>query len=101
VENPNVVKVYADYKDKGFEILGVSFDEDKAKWIDAIQADQLTWSHVSDLKGWKSVAASLYAVNSIPHTVLIDPDGVIIEKNLRGDALREKLVELIDKKTKG
>lgn len=101
VENPNVVKVYADYKDKGFEILGVSFDEDKTKWIDAIKADHLAWSHVSDLKGWKSVAASLYAVNSIPHTVLINPDGVIIEKNLRGDALREKLVELIGKKTKG
>ncbi len=96
IENPNVVKVYKDFKDKGFEILGVSFDEDRAKWLDAIQADQLTWMHVSDLKGWKSMAAGIYAVNSIPHTVLIDPDGIIIAKNLRGDALREKLAELID-----
>ncbi len=101
MENPNVVKVYNDYKDKGFEILGVSFDEDKNKWVDAIKADHLTWSQVSDLKGWKSMAAGLYAVNSIPHTVLIDPQGIIIAKNLRGDSLREKLVELIDKKSKG
>lgn len=96
MENPNVVNVYKDYKDKGFEILGVSFDEDKAKWLEAIQADQLTWAHISDLKGWKSMAAGLYAVNSIPHTVLIDPDGIIIAKNLRGDELRQKLAELID-----
>ncbi len=100
MENPNVVKTYNDYKDKGFEILGVSFDEDKTKWVDAIEADHLTWSQVSDLKGWKSKAAGLYAVNSIPHTVLIDPDGIIIAKNLRGDSLRERLVELIDKKTR-
>lgn len=93
-ENPNVVKLYNDYKEKGFEIIGVSFDESRAKWIDAIHQDQLTWPHVSDLKGWSSAAGKLYAVNSIPATVLLDREGNIIAKNLRGDALRKKLEEI-------
>lgn len=94
IENPNVVKLYNDYKDKGFEIIGVSFDESRSKWIDAIHQDQLTWPHVSDLKGWSSVAGKLYAVNSIPATVLLDREGNIVAKNLRGDALRKKLEEI-------
>lgn len=93
-ENPNVVKLYNDYKDKGFEIIGVSFDESRSKWIDAIHQDQLIWPHVSDLKGWSSVAGKLYAVNSIPATVLLDREGNIVAKNLRGDALRKKLEEI-------
>lgn len=93
-ENPNVVNLYNDFKDKGFEIIGVSFDESRSKWIDAIHQDQLTWPHVSDLKGWSSAAGKLYAVNSIPATVLLDRDGKIIAKNLRGDALRKKLEEI-------
>lgn len=92
-ENPNVVKLYKDYQGKGFEIIGVSFDESRTKWIDAIHQDQLTWPHVSDLKGWASEAGKLYAINAIPATVLLDREGKIIAKNLRGDALRKKLEE--------
>ena len=93
-ENPNVVNLYNDFKGKGFEIIGVSFDESRSKWIDAIHQDQLTWPHVSDLKGWSSAAGKLYAVSSIPATVLLNREGTIIAKNLRGDALRKKLEEL-------
>jgi len=94
-ENPSVVKLYADYKAKGFEILGVSLDEDGASWKEAIHADGITWLQVSDLLGWGCEAGKLYAVNSIPHTVLLDQNGVIIAKNLRGDELRAKIAELI------
>jgi len=93
-ENPNVVKLYSDFKDKGFEILGVSLDEDRNRWLGAIEADSLTWPHVSDLEGWGSAAGKMYGINSIPATVLINPDGIIVDKNLRGDALRQKLEEL-------
>ncbi len=93
-ENPNVVRIYNDYKDKGFEIIGVSFDESKSKWIDAIHQDQLTWPHISDLKGWQSYAAKLYSIQAIPATILLDREGIIIAKNLRGEALREKLEEI-------
>lgn len=93
-ENPNVVRLYEEFKPKGFEILGVSFDTNREAWIQAIGVDGLTWSQVSDLQGWQSEAGRLYAVNSIPHTVLLDPEGVIIAKNLRGDALHNKLNEI-------
>lgn len=93
-ENPNVVKLYNDFSDKGFEIIGVSFDDDRDRWIGAIHQDGLTWPHVSDLKGWKSAAGQLYAINSIPATVLLDRKGKIVAKNLRGAELREKLEEL-------
>ncbi|MDF1547987.1 MAG: TlpA disulfide reductase family protein [Bacteroidales bacterium] len=96
-ENPNNVKLYADYKDKGFEILGVSFDKKREAWVKAINDDGLTWPQVSDLKYWKSEAGKLYGVSAIPHTVLLDKDGIIIAKNLRGDELRTKVSELIDK----
>jgi len=94
IENPNVVRLYNDFSDKGFEIIGVSFDEDRGRWIKAIHDDGLVWPHVSDLKGWQSAAGKLYAINSIPATVLLDRDGNIVAKNLRGDELREKLEEL-------
>ena len=93
-ENPDVVNLYNDFKDRGFEIIGVSFDDNRDRWIKAILDDGLTWSQVSDLKGWQSAAGKLYAINAIPATVLLDRDGKIVAKNLRGDALREKLEEL-------
>ncbi|WP_346751472.1 redoxin domain-containing protein [Splendidivirga corallicola] len=94
-ENPNVVKLYNELSDKGFEIIGVSFDSDKEKWLKAIKDDNLTWYHVSDLGGWGNEVGKLYGVRAIPHTILLDPDGVIIDKNLRGEALRERLEELL------
>jgi peroxiredoxin len=95
-ENPNVVKLYNAYKSKGFEIYGVSLDNNKEKWQKAIQADGLTWTHVSDLKGWQSAAGQAYGVQSIPATVLIDPKGRIVAKNLRGEALEKKVAELLN-----
>lgn len=94
-ENPNVVSVYNDFKDNGFDIIGVSFDKDKAKWMQAITTDGLTWHHVSDLKYWDNEAGKLYAINSIPANVLLDPKGIIIAKNLRGEDLRTKLEEVL------
>ncbi|ALJ00559.1 TlpA disulfide reductase family protein [Rufibacter tibetensis] len=95
-ENPNVVRMYNKYKDKGFEIFGVSLDQDRGKWLKAIENDKLTWPHVSDLKGWESSAASLYGITAIPQTVLLDKEGKIIAKNLRGAALEEKLASLLN-----
>ena len=96
-ENPNVVKVYHKYHDKGFEIYSVSLDRDKASWIKAIEADGLIWSyHVSDLGYWQSKGAQIYGVNSVPATFLIGKDGRIIAKNLRGGALENALKELFD-----
>ena len=94
-ENPNVVRMYNKYKSKGFEIYGVSFDQDKTKWEKAIEKDGLTWTHVSDLKGWESAAGQTYGVKSIPQTVLLDPQGRIIAKNLRGEELEEKLKSVL------
>lgn len=95
VENPNVVLAYNKFHDKGFDIVGVSFDKDHDKWVEAIEEDSLTWTHVSDLKYWNSAAGKLYAIKSIPQNILIDPDGIIIEKNLRGQELQNKLEELL------
>ncbi|MEQ8519707.1 MAG: TlpA disulfide reductase family protein [Cytophagales bacterium] len=96
-ENPNVVAMYNDLHDQGpgFEILGVSLDESKENWIKAIEADELSWPHVSDLKGWSNSVADQYGVMSIPHTVLVDPDGIIIAHKLRGEELRNKLESLL------
>lgn len=94
-ENPNVVRMYNAYKSKGFEIYGVSLDQSKEKWLGAIEKDGLTWPQVSDLKGWESAAASLYNVTAIPQTILLDPDGKIIAKNLRGEELEAKLASLL------
>lgn len=93
-ENPNVVAAYKKYHDKGFEILGVSLDSSKAPWLKAIATDGLTWNHVSDLKGWKNSAAATYGVKSVPASFLIGPDGKVIGKDLRGEALHEKLASL-------
>ncbi len=97
-ENPNVVAVFNAYKDKGFGIFGVSLDRDKDKWLEAIAKDNLTWPHVSDLKYWDNDAAKLYAVNSIPANFLLNKKGEIIGKGLRGEDLKTKIAELLDKK---
>ena len=94
-ENPNVVKAYQGYTSKGFDILGVSFDKDRAKWIQATKDDDLTWNHVSDLLGWGNAAGKLYGINSIPANVLLDMNQKIIAKNLRGEDLQKKLAELL------
>ncbi len=94
-ENPNVVKAFQKYKDKGFDVFGVSLDKNKDAWIKAIQHDGLTWTQVSDLAYWNSAPAKLYGVRAIPANFLIDPSGIIIARNLRGEALEEKLNELL------
>lgn len=93
-ENPNVVKLYNKHKDKGFEILGISLDNNKQRWLNAIEKDQLTWPQISDLKGWSNVVAQQYQVTSIPKTFLLDPEGKIIGVNLRGPSLEAKLEEI-------
>ena len=93
-ENPNLVKAYAKYHDKGFEIVGVSLDDKKENWLKAIEADKLVWLHASDLKGWKSDLAAEYGIKSIPTSFLVDAEGKIIAKDLRGDALEKKLETL-------
>ena len=96
-ENPNVVKAYNQFKGKGkgFTIYSVSLDQDKGKWEKAIATDGLIWNHVSDLAGWNSVAGAAYGVKSIPQSFLLDPQGKIIAKNLRGEALAAKLAEVL------
>ncbi|MBV8252065.1 MAG: AhpC/TSA family protein [Chitinophaga sp.] len=94
-ENPNVVKVYQQYKDKGFTVLGISLDQNKEAWQKAIEADKLTWTHVSDLKYWKNEVALQYGIRSIPANLLLDKEGKIIAKDLRGEALEKKLAELL------
>ncbi len=94
-ENPNVVRMYNKYKDQGFEILGVSLDKRKDAWLKAIEKDQLTWPHVSDLRGWKNQVAQLYSVTSVPATILLDREGRIIARNLRGPALEAKVGEVL------
>ncbi len=93
-ENPNIVKLYQQYHEKGFEILGVSLDRTKEEWVQAIKDDNLSWIHVSDLQYWQNSAARLYAVSAIPQSFLLDKDGKIIGKGLRGEDLAEKLKEL-------
>jgi peroxiredoxin len=96
-ENPNVVRAYNKYKDRGFTVFGVSLDRSKNDWLLAIKQDGLTWTHVSDLKYWQSAAAKTYNITGIPFSVLLDPNGVIIAKNLRGPALDRKLEEILSK----
>lgn len=95
-ENPNIVAVYNDYKDKGFSVFGVSLDRDRDAWLKAIDDDNLTWPHVSDLAYWNNSAAQLYAVNSIPSSLIVDKNGKIIAKNKRDEELRETVSELLD-----
>lgn len=94
-ENPNVVKAFEAYKAKGFTVLGVSLDDNVEKWKAAIDKDHLTWTHVSDLSGWKNPAAKLYGVSAVPTNFLVDPSGKIVGRDLRGAALEEKLKEIL------
>lgn len=94
-ENPNIVATYNKYKDKNFTVFGVSLDKSKEPWLQAIKADGLTWTHVSDLKGWNNEVAQRFEIFSIPQSVLIDPAGNVVAKNLRGPALEAKLATLI------
>jgi peroxiredoxin len=96
IENPTVVKAYNQYKEKNFTVLGVSLDKSKDAWIKAIADDQLTWTHVSDLKFWSNEVALKYKVESIPQNFLLDPNGKIIAKNLRGEQLLETLKGLLN-----
>lgn len=90
-EMPNVVAAYKKYHDKGFEIVGFSFDVDKEAWKNAIESWDMPWIHLSDLKGWESKAGQVYGIHGIPDSVLVDPDGIIVARDLRGAELEEKL----------
>ncbi|TFV97386.1 AhpC/TSA family protein [Algoriphagus kandeliae] len=96
-ENPNVVRLYKEYNSKGFEVFGVSLDRDRDDWVQAIADDQLEWTQVSDLQYFNSEAAQTYQIQAIPATYMIDPEGKIIAKDLRGPTLERKLQELFDK----
>ncbi|MDR6733510.1 TlpA disulfide reductase family protein [Sphingobacterium sp. 2149] len=94
-ENPHLIKAYAELKDKNFEIVGVSLDSNKDVWEHAVKQDGLPWIHVCDLKGWKNEAAVLYGISSVPQNFLLDPNGVIIGSNLRGEDVADKISKLI------
>jgi peroxiredoxin len=96
-----VVSLYNKYKADGFEILGVSLDKKKDAWLKAIEKDGLTWQHVSDLQGWGNAVAKAFSVSSIPHTILLDREGKILARGLRGEALQRKLEELFPEEVKG
>jgi peroxiredoxin len=95
MENPNVVKAYQQFKDKNFTVLGVSLDKEKNAWTSAIKNDELTWTHVSDLKFWESAVVPMYNIEGIPYNVLLDPNGVVVAENLRGEELVSKLAEVV------
>lgn len=94
-ENPNVVKAFERFKGKNFTILGVSLDQNKDRWLGAVKQDNLQWTQVSDLKGWGNEVAQLYQVSAIPANFLVDPQGKIIARNLRGRALEAKLEQIL------
>ncbi len=94
-ENPNLVAAYNKYKSKKFTVLGVSLDKTKQAWVDAIQMDGLTWTNISDLQGWQNAVAQQFQIYTIPQNYLIDPNGKVIGKNLRGAALERKLAKVL------
>lgn len=94
-ENPNVVNAYNKFKAKNFTVLGVSLDKDKNSWLQAVKADGLNWPQISDLAYWKSKAVEIYKFEGIPYNVLVDPNGVVVAEELRGDALSAKLAEVL------
>lgn len=93
-ENPNLVKAYNKYKDEGFQMLGVSLDKKREDWVRAIEADNLEWTQVSELKYWQTPIVQEYKITGIPFSLLLDPEGKIVAKNLRGERLHEKLAEI-------
>jgi len=96
-ENPHLVSAYSEFKDKNFEIVSISLDEKKDRWLAAIKQDNMSWIHVSDLKGWYNKVAAAYGIRAIPRNFLIDPNGIIIAKNLRGEEVETKLKEILEK----
>lgn len=98
MENPNVVALYNEFHAKGLNIVGVSLDEDANSWKTAIAKDKLTWTQVSNLKGWEDPIAKMYDVNQIPATFLLDSSGKIIAKDLHGEALKSKISQLLNQK---
>ena len=94
-ENPNVVATYNKYKHKNYTVLGVSFDKAKQPWIEAIKMDGLNWTHISDLQGWSNSVGKQFQIYQIPQNFLVDPNGILIAKNLRGPALESKLASLL------
>lgn len=96
-EMPNVVAAYNRFHDKGFDVLGVSFDESRAAWVRAIRELEMPWAHISDLKGWENAASSIYGIRGIPANLLIDPDGRIVARDLRGEALQQRLQAIFEK----
>jgi peroxiredoxin len=94
-ENPNIVEAYKKFHPRGFDILSVSLDTKKERWLKAIQDDELTWNHVSDLNGWKSSAGEIYGIRAIPMSYLLDKNGKILAKNLRGESLKKKLDQVL------
>jgi len=94
-ENPNLVNTFIKFRNKDFEILGVSLDKNKASWLAAIKEDGLTWQHVSDLNGWDNEVSSMFSIRSVPSNILIDKEGKIIALNLRGEELNKKLAETL------
>ena len=94
MEMPNVVAAYNKYNSKGFDVVGVSFDNDKIKWKDAIKTLKMPWHHISDLKGWECEATKVYGIVSIPSNILVDPQGKIVASDLRGEKLQSKLAEI-------
>lgn len=95
MENPNIVSAYQKYKDKNFTILGVSLDNNRENWLEAIKTDKLEWKQVSDLKGWNNAVSTMFGIESIPYSIIIDPNGKIIAKNLRGEELHQFLEETL------
>ena len=95
MENPNVVSAFQQFRDRNFTILGVSLDKAREPWVKAIADDQLAWTHVSDLKYWESAVVPLYQIEGIPYNILVDPQGNVIARNLRGSALPAKLREVL------
>ena len=95
-EMPNVVNAYKKFHDKGFEVVGLSFDREKEPWVAAITDWEMPWIHLSDLKYWQTVASDVYNVNSIPDNLLIDPEGTVVARCLRGEALEAKLAEIFE-----
>lgn len=97
-ENPNVLKAYQKFENKGFTVIGVSLDDSADKWKKAVEEDKMPWTQVSDLKGWKNDLSTYYGIQGIPSNYLVNPEGVIIARNLRGEDLESKLQELLGKK---
>lgn len=95
MEMPNVVKAYNNFKDKNFEVVGVSFDQKKDAWTAAVKQLGMTWPQMSDLKGWQSAAHDVYGINSIPANILLDPKGKIIATDLRGENLQKELAKVL------